>query len=159
MTFIRTACAAAVVIALGQPALALEAKKQIKIDAKLDAVWKVIGDFCGIGEWHPAVEKCELSTKDGAQYRTLSLKGGGVVLEKLIEWNDTKSKYTYTIEDGPLPVSDYQSTFDAKEKDGKTVIVWKGTFLAKGETDVKAIEVMEGIYEAGLKGIKKKVKG
>ena len=46
-----------------------------------------IGDFCGIGKWHPAIEKCVLSA-DGKQ-RTLSLNGGGT-------WQSTGANFNST---------------------------------------------------------------
>ena len=45
-----------------------------------EALWKKIGGFCGISNWHPAFEKCVLSA-DGKQ-RTLSIKGGGRSLRR-----------------------------------------------------------------------------
>jgi hypothetical protein len=52
------------------------------------AVWKKIGDFCGIKSWIPAVSGCVISP-DGKQ-RTVSLKGGGEVVERLDNWDDAK---------------------------------------------------------------------
>ena len=69
-------------------AFALDVKKAVDVPASPDAVWKTIGDFCGIANWHPAIEKCEISKKDGATFRTLSLKGGGTILEKQTAWDD-----------------------------------------------------------------------
>ena len=66
-----------------------------------DALWKKIGDLCGIGDWHPAVEKCALST-DGKQC-TLSLRGGGTLVEALETVDNATQTYTYTILSGPCP--------------------------------------------------------
>ncbi len=63
------------------------------------------------------MEKCEPGEKDGAKIRTLSLKGGGTIVEKLVEWSDTDHKYTYTILESPLPVADYTSTLSVKADD------------------------------------------
>jgi hypothetical protein len=65
--------AAAMAVVCAAPALALEAKKQVKVDASPDEAWAAIGGFCDISAWHPAVEKCELSETDGKTIRTLSL--------------------------------------------------------------------------------------
>jgi polyketide cyclase/dehydrase/lipid transport protein len=73
-----------------------------------EAAWKKIGDFCGIATWHPAVEKCVLS--DDGKMRTLSLKGGGTIVETLVSRDDNAHSYTYEIVSSPLPVSDYVST-------------------------------------------------
>ncbi len=62
--------------------------------------WKTIGGFCGIGDWHPVIEKCVLSKKGGKEERTLSLKGGGTIVEQEQAANDKKMGYTYTILSG-----------------------------------------------------------
>ena len=79
---VLSATALFAVAAFGSSAMALDVKKSIDVVAAPDAVWKAIGDFCGIGTWHPAVEKCELQQKDGRTFRLLSLKGGGQILEQ-----------------------------------------------------------------------------
>ena len=66
--------AATVLISTGV-AFALDSSVTMTSSMSPDALWKKVGDFCGIGDWHPAVEKCVLSA-DGKQ-RTLALKGGG----------------------------------------------------------------------------------
>ena len=72
-------------------AFAVDVKKMVDVPASPDSVWKTIGDFCGIANWHPAIEKCEISKKDGVTFRTLTLKGGGAILEKQTAW-DNKSE-------------------------------------------------------------------
>ncbi|MCV5950187.1 SRPBCC family protein, partial [Escherichia coli] len=48
--------------------------QSIMIKASPDAVWKVAGDFAGIGRWHPAVAKAEGSgSRDGGS-RTVTFK-------------------------------------------------------------------------------------
>lgn len=140
------------------PALALDVTKSATIAAPPEKVWKTIGEFCGIGDWHPAVEKCALADKDGKKHRTLSLKGGGTILEEQTARDDAKMDYSYIILESPLPVSDYKSTI-AVAKDGSgSKVTWTGSFKAKGAEDAKAQEVIGGIYDAGLKGISDKAK-
>lgn len=150
--------AMALVAVVAGPALALEVTKTATVAASPSAVWKTIGGFCGIGDWHPVVEKCALSKNGGKEERTLSLKGGGTILEQEQSREDTKMSYSYTILSGPLPVEDYKSTIMV-EKDGSgSKITWTGNFKAKGAPDDKAKEVIAGVYEAGLKGIADKAK-
>ncbi len=140
------------------PALALEVTKSATIAAPPETVWKTIGEFCGIGQWHPAIEKCALSEKGGKAHRTLSLKGGGELLEEQQSRDDKGHSYSYTILQGPLPVENYKSKI-AVTKDGQgSKVTWSGDFKAKGAPDAKAEEVIGGIYEAGLKGISEKAK-
>jgi len=112
-----------------------------------DALWKKVGDFCGIGAWHPAIEKCALSA-DGKQ-RTLSLKGGGTIVEALEKMDDSAHSYTYTILSGPLPVANYHSTISVSADAGGSKLTWQGKYDAKGAPDADAKKVIDGIYAAG----------
>ena len=155
MSIRHTLLAAGIAVLCATPALALEAKKQVKVDASADDAWAAIGEFCGISDWHPVVEKCVLSEADGKVIRTLSLKGGGTIVEEQVARDDASRTYTYAIMESPLPVDNYQSTIHVIE-DGGTVIAWEGTFDAKGAPDADAVAVIEGIYQGGLESLAKK---
>jgi hypothetical protein len=146
------------VAAFGSSAMALDVKKSVDVAAAPDAVWKAIGDFCGIGSWHPVVEKCEIQQKDGKTFRLLSLKGGGSILEQQTAWDDAAHSYGYTIIESPLPVANYASTLSVTANGSGSTITWAGTFDAKDAPDAKAQEVIGGVYDAGLAGIAAKAK-
>jgi hypothetical protein len=147
-----TALAALGLFAVAGAAQAAEIKSS---DSKttsqsVDAVWQKIGDFCGISNWHPAIAKCELSAdkKD----RTLTLKGGGTIVEHLVSWSDKTHSYTYKIVSGPLPVDKYTSTLrvTAAKSGSGSVISWRGHYVAKGASDAEAKKAIDGVYESGL---------
>ncbi|WP_336485936.1 SRPBCC family protein [Methylobacterium nigriterrae] len=154
----RMIVSAALSAAVATPALALEVTKSAMIAAPPATVWKTIGTFCGIGDWHPAVETCALSEKGGKKVRTLSLKGGGTILEEEQSRDDRKMAYTYTILESPLPVSGYTSTIMVAPEGSGSKVTWSGSFQAKGAPDAKAQEVIGGVYEGGLKGLSEKAK-
>jgi hypothetical protein len=146
----RTALVALGLFAVATAAQAVESKASKTSSQSVDAVWQKIGDFCGISQWHPAVAKCELSAdkKD----RTLSLKGGGTIVEHLVRWSDKMHSYTYKIVSGPLPVEHYESTIhvSAAKSGSGSVISWRGHYSAKGASDADAKKTIDGIYDAGL---------
>ena len=146
----RPAIAFITLIGFTAGAQALESRASKQTSQSVDAVWQKVGDFCGIAKWHPAIAKCELSS-DGKE-RTLSLKGGGSIVERLVRWNDKAHSYTYKILSGPLPVANYVSTLRVKAaKSGQgSVVSWSGHYAAKGASDAEAKKAIDGVYEAGL---------
>jgi Polyketide cyclase / dehydrase and lipid transport len=133
------------------PAVALESSLTMTSSTSPDALWKKIGDFCGIANWHPAIEKCVLSA-DGKQ-RTLSVKGGGTIVETLENLDPANRTYTYTIVSSPLPVANYHSTISVSADPKGSSLKWVGKYDAKGASDADAKKVIDGIYEAGEKAL------
>ena len=84
----------------------------VEINAPADKVWAVIGNFQDMS-WHPAVAKIEgTGGNDANATRTLTLKSGGTIAEKLIQYDAAKKHYKYEITDVDvkvLPVNNYSS--------------------------------------------------
>jgi hypothetical protein len=123
------------------------------VPGKPGQLWKKIGGFCSIKDWHPAIAKCEKSKEGGATYRTLTTKDGGKIKEKLLKKTD--SSYTYEIVESPLPVQNYKATISVAADGDQTKVEWKGMFDAKGASDEDAKKVIGGIYKAGLDNLAK----
>src|SRR5580692_6415172 len=141
-------CRSSVSVLIG-PAFGLESSLTTTSSISPEALWKKIGDFCGVADWHPAIEKCVLSA-DGKQ-RTLSLKGGGTIVEALEKWDDANRSYTYTILSGPLPVANYHSTISVAGDPKGSALKWIGEYDAHGASDADAKKAIDGVYEAGAK--------
>ena len=60
------------------------------------SVWTVIGGFNALPDWHPAVEKSELEEEGGTKLRTLSLAGGGTIVERLEAKDEKERTYSYS---------------------------------------------------------------
>ena len=115
----------------------------IDIDASADQVWKVAGDFGGIGAWMPGIESCRVEGDD----RIIAMMGM-TITERLVARDDTGRSLTYTIADG-APVESHQATI---------------TVIPTGETshvtyDVAATpdemsDLMVGLYQQALEALK-----
>jgi len=126
----------------------------VDLDVGADELWKLIGGFNALPDWHPAVEKSEL--EDEGSMRKLSLVGGGSIVEKLVKKSDNERLYSYTIEDSPLPVANYTSTIRVTDNGkGKSQVEWSSEFNPKGVGDNDAVQVIQGIYQAGFDNLKK----
>jgi hypothetical protein len=148
---ITIAVAGAALLLSGLAAQALESNAKAASKLSAEALWTKIGDFCGISKWHPAVEKCELSA-DG-KTRTLSLKGGGTIVESLVKMDPAGHSYTYAIVSGPLPVANYTSTISVTADGAGSTVTWVGKYDAKGASDDDSKKAIDGVYDSGLKAL------
>lgn len=140
-------------LASALPASAASVSKSIDIQQPADKVWALIGPFCAIKDWHPAIGEC--TEADGT--RTLTTKDGkGQFVEKETANDQRDMTYTYAIEKSPLPVSDYTSTLKVVAKDkGSSTVQWSSTYTPEKGKEQDALSAITGIYQAGLDGIQK----
>jgi hypothetical protein len=121
-----------------------------------DEIWALIGDFHGLHKWIPGVEPSE-SIDDGKR-RKLAM-GPNHIIEGLAEQGERS--YTYTIDEGPLPLTNYRSTLSVEDAgEGKAVVNWVGTFdPVEGATEESAVQIVNMIYDGGLAGLQKTLDG
>ena len=55
-----------------------------QVNASPDEVWKRIGGFDGMPDWHPLISRSEAS--EGGRVRRLTLPDGGVVVARLLSF-------------------------------------------------------------------------
>jgi hypothetical protein len=127
-----------------------------ELPVSADMVWNVIGGFNALADWHPAVEKSEQAKEGGATVRTLSLAGGGTIVERLDSSDDGARTYSYSILSGPLPVADYTATICVREgRGGGCSVEWSSEFEASGAPESDAVAAIRGVYEAGFENLRK----
>ena len=119
------------------------------------AVWSVIGGFNALPDWHPAIEHSELDEEGGAKIRTLSLVGGGTIVERLEQVDDSERAYTYSILSGPIPVADYVATIRVREAGQGCTIEWSSEFTPSGAPESDAVAAVRGVYETGFENLRK----
>jgi Polyketide cyclase / dehydrase and lipid transport. len=143
----------AFMVAATGAASAASVDKSIGVKAPAEKVWGMIGAFCSIKDWHPAIGQC--TEADGV--RTLTTKDGKTqFVEKQTSRDDKAMSYSYAIQKSPLPITGYQSTIKVvpKGKDASTV-EWSSTFTPAQGKEQDAIAAIAGIYQAGLDNIQK----
>lgn len=150
--------AAAVMGAGTAGASAASVTKSIDVNGTPDKVWTMIGPFCSIKDWHPAIGKC---TEDGKTppTRTLVTKDGkATFVEQQTARDDKDHSYSYAIKSSPLPLSGYQSTLKVEPKGSDmSTVTWTSTFTPASGKDAAAKDAVGGIYQAGLDSIKSKM--
>ena len=145
--------------------------RTVTIRASPEAVWKVVGDFGGIGSWHPDVAKVEAAGGNAeGGVRKVTLKAGGTLVEGLDEWTGLERTYSYRMSEpdlAALPVSSYSATLAVTPDGDGAKVEWMGRFY-RGDTgneppnnlsDEAGREAMNRYFDDGLKGLKAKVEG
>jgi uncharacterized protein YndB with AHSA1/START domain len=124
--------------------------KTIELPASAADVWAVIGDFNGLPRWNAGVERSDLS--EGGKRRTLTLKAGGAVVEDLVYYDEAGRSLSYSIVEGPIPVSRHQATIAAAERGpGQSIVRWNCEFEPKGAPIEVVAGIFSSIFEGGLK--------
>ena len=159
-------------------------EEKIMINASPDAVWKMVGNFAGLDAWHPAVVSQKMDG-DKKRVLTIGEDGGPTITEELKKLDDEKMMIKYKIVDmsvvgseehlgktydvPTIPVHNYLSTMTVKAVDGGSEVTWSGKFYRvfplnyekteprypKGLGDQDGVDVVTGIYKAGLENLKK----
>lgn len=131
-------------------------KRTLTLSADPAEVWKLIGDFGALADWHPAIAASELVEEEGATLRLLTLPDGSTMKEKLTALDDDERSCSYIIAEGPLPVTDYQSTLLVDDAEGGCSVHWWSDFEPAGVSQEKAEAIIAGVYEAGFDALKKR---
>lgn len=127
---------------------------QSAVNMSADELWKLIGQFNALPDWHPAVASSKL--EEGGKLRRLSLLGGGEIVERLEKIDDGDRLYRYSLVSGPLPVANYTATLRVKDDGkGKATIEWTGEFDPKGATEIDASAAVQDVYKMGLDNLRK----
>jgi hypothetical protein len=156
LTFI--AASGCALILLGGGASAASLSRSVDVNGTPATVWSVIGPFCAIQQWHPAISTC---TEGGAAKHTRTLltrDGNATFVETQTGRNDTEHSYSYVFDRSPLPVTHYTSTLKVTSK-GKDIstVTWTGTYVPDPGKEIAANQALLGIYEAGLNAIQAKL--
>ncbi len=144
----------------------LSAEERVTINAPASKVWQKINNFGDLGAWHPAVAKTEIVSGTNNQpnaVRLLTLQDGGTIKETLTAYNATGMTYSYVINEGVLPVSNYASQIQVKPTQAGSEVIWTGSFNrkdlsatpAKGQDDEAATKTIHAVYGGGLANLKK----
>ncbi len=127
-----------------------EAIQSVEIAASAERVWAIIGGFDALPAWLAPVRSSRLS--DDGRTRHLDTAGGAAIVEQLLEHSDADRRYSYTILEGPDPVTDYVSTLAVERTDEHTArATWRSRFTPNPGADAaRLVAQYEGLYALGL---------
>jgi hypothetical protein len=143
---------------------------QINIDAPVDKVWEVIGNFQDMS-WHPAFVKTEgTGGNDVNATRTLTVASGGKINEKLLKYDKDSRALSYEITEVDVkvvPVTNYGATISVKGTAEKSIVEWRSSFYRgfvnndppPELSDEAAVKAITEVFQTGLGALKAKLEG
>lgn len=134
----------------------IEASETVNADPA--TTWNLVGDFGGLLDWFPGLQGCRQEGEGVGALRHLTMPDGAVLVERQTDRQEGVS-YSYTIEQGEVPFSDYQSTIRLVADGSGTRIDWDCSFEPAPGAEEAAKEFVSGVYNAGLAQIKKVLGG
>ncbi len=159
-------------LAQAHGAAALRFEKSVNIKAAPAKVWALVKDFANEQAWHASVESVTVETKkdengEDATYRTVKLKGGGQMYEKLRSADDAsmRLKYEYILEKSTLQFSNFYPTISvtAGPSAGESVVTVKGSYTRADSSNIPkpeqnddaATKAINEFFDAGFASLKK----
>lgn len=89
-------------------------KHQISVSRSFDApvqrVWQIIGDFAAVARWFPGLASCIVESIDGKTRRRVTTDDGTVVIENLVERDESAHRIAYSLNVDAGPVTELHVT-------------------------------------------------
>ena len=130
-----------------------------KVAAPVAKVFAIAGDFGGLEKNEMIIDFSVEGSGVGA-VRTITLAGGGVIVERLEKHDPAAATFTYAIinEQTALPVANYVSTvvITADGANG-SIINWSSTFDAVGMPEAQVEAIIGGVYKGGIARTRQKL--
>lgn len=151
-------------------AAALRFEKSVTIKAPAAKVWALIKDFGNEQAWNSGVVSTTVEQKkdengDDATYRTVKLKNGGVMYEKLRFIDDAgmRVKYEYVYEKSTLQFSNFYPMITVTANGNDTVVSIKGSYTRADSTNIPkpdkndeaATKALDDFFDPALDSLKK----
>ncbi|HEX8544817.1 MAG TPA: SRPBCC family protein [Pseudomonas sp.] len=129
------------------------ASASLRLPVAADTVWKLVGGFLSLPDWLPFIASSEPA--EGGRLRKLTTADGAVIVERLETYDNQARTYSYSITEGPFPVTDYFATLKVEASgDSETLVTWSGRFTPNGISEVEAQALFQGVYDGGLQALK-----
>lgn len=132
------------------------------IDAPAAKVWERVRDFNALPRWHPRIRDSRIENGEPADkigcVRDFHLQNGDRLREKLLGLSDYDMFCTYTILEGPMPLSNYIATLRLTPvSDGdRTFIEWTAEFDCAVEVETDLVNgIGTNVFQGGFDALKR----
>ena len=127
----------------------------IAMDPK--TLWKQIGSFDSVGEWHPMLKSVEVVREGKDLTRIAHGNVGDDQTERLQRLDPRRHFYRYILERSSMPVRDYTGEFRIDPAgDAASTVIWSAKFELTDEGDGRTVESVRKFLHAGTEALRQK---
>ncbi len=133
------------------------------LNGPTDMVWGIVRDFNGLPGWLPGIKSSDIEDGKPADeigaVRVMEVGPGTTVREKLLALSDDPYSITYTVIEGPLPLSNLAATINVRPitEGGATFVEWFAEFDPNPGSEEKAPKILTSVFTGGLTALGEKV--
>ena len=132
------------------------------IGATADAVWDRIRDFNALPRWHPRIRDSRIEDALPGDrigcIRNFHLQNGDNIREKLVGMSDYDLFVSYTMLEGPMPLSDYMATLRLTPvtDGGRCFAEWSAEFDCAPEDEAGLVGgIGNDVFQGGFDALKR----
>jgi catechol 2,3-dioxygenase-like lactoylglutathione lyase family enzyme len=124
----------------------------VRVAREAGSLWREIGGFGAIGDWHPGLARVEAEGGSPGARRTALSREGMRNVESLLEVKALS--YRYDMVSTGLPVANYVAEFGVEDiGDGTSKVRWRAEFTTRGENGPAAVAGIRAFLRAWLDGL------
>lgn len=134
------------------------------IDAPIEKVWPIIRDFNGLAGWMPGIVGCSIDNgKTGTEIGAIRNMDTGqpdiTIREQLLGLSDLDHSCTYSVVEGPLPLSNLIATIrlHTVTDAGSTFGEWAAEFDPNPGAEEKAPKILTKVFSGGWASLKERI--
>jgi hypothetical protein len=127
--------------------------QSVGLAASGDDVWKVVGRFDGLADWHPLIVQSKSVGSRLGQLREILTADGTEIVDRLEELDRARRLVGYSMVSG-LPASDFTENLQVQKKGEGCTVEWRISYRIKGQSTPSLYGAVSTIVSAGLDGLK-----
>lgn len=126
------------------------------IAAPASALWATIERMTGMEDWCPELIQASRVSIDGAAAQRVCTMTNGGVLEERVLLRDGKTRtFVYSVDTHPLPARDVVGCIRIDDLGDVSRVTWDCQFTVEDAAADQTVEMVRGMYAAGLDSLAK----
>ncbi|HYZ66516.1 MAG TPA: SRPBCC family protein [Mycobacterium sp.] len=124
------------------------------VHRRADSMWRELGSFQSIAQWHPMVTVAEGDGEEPGATRTLATEDGLRWVERLIERDTAQRFYRYEVTSTELPIAEFRGEFRVREgRPHRCTVVWTAQFDVTADDEKATSDTVRAFFRAGARAI------